>query len=363
MKFKTVREGQQAVIFNHRGEGELVVGPKRVFLLRKRFQQLEHHSASGGQYLVVQQKDGAVFHQQGPCEVFLNPLQYAGVRREEGRQLDANHVIVVYQRLPDGCVQRRLVEGPALFVPQASEWLHEFVWHGSDPKDATRQVPASRRFTELTIVPDHFYYNLDNSHDPIADIINALCADIISFTSKLSYGQFVAATSQLSAMESYPQLVQRMQRVGGRVERVVYRGYHAPPQMQAMQNMAIEARTKLRLDTEMEATRQKLIELRLTAEQARAGLKQRMVEGGQQHQHDLDRLKQDQELGHSQLQHRQTLELRALDSTATLERERAEDDEKRAYLHALTGLQVDLTRYLVKQVQPAPARQIQVTPL
>ena len=30
MKFKTVREGQQAIILNHMGEGELVVGPKRV---------------------------------------------------------------------------------------------------------------------------------------------------------------------------------------------------------------------------------------------------------------------------------------------------------------------------------------------
>ena len=30
MKFKTVREGQQAIILSHMGEGELVVGPKRV---------------------------------------------------------------------------------------------------------------------------------------------------------------------------------------------------------------------------------------------------------------------------------------------------------------------------------------------
>jgi len=30
MKFKTVLEGEQAVIFNHLGEGRLVVGPARV---------------------------------------------------------------------------------------------------------------------------------------------------------------------------------------------------------------------------------------------------------------------------------------------------------------------------------------------
>ena len=30
MKFKTILEGEQAVIFNHLGEGRLLVGPARV---------------------------------------------------------------------------------------------------------------------------------------------------------------------------------------------------------------------------------------------------------------------------------------------------------------------------------------------
>ena len=30
MKYKTIREGEQAVIYNHLGEGRLVVGPERV---------------------------------------------------------------------------------------------------------------------------------------------------------------------------------------------------------------------------------------------------------------------------------------------------------------------------------------------
>ena len=30
MKFKTVREGQQAVVYNNFGEGRLLEGPKRV---------------------------------------------------------------------------------------------------------------------------------------------------------------------------------------------------------------------------------------------------------------------------------------------------------------------------------------------
>ena len=45
MKFKTVREGQQAVILNHMGEGELVIGPKRVsscLVYADRFQYSEN---------------------------------------------------------------------------------------------------------------------------------------------------------------------------------------------------------------------------------------------------------------------------------------------------------------------------------
>ena len=38
--------------------------------------------------------------------------------------------------------------------------LHEFVWHGTDPENKTRLVPGLLRFTQLTIIPDHFYYNV-----------------------------------------------------------------------------------------------------------------------------------------------------------------------------------------------------------
>ena len=38
--------------------------------------------------------------------------------------------------------------------------LHEFVWHGTDPENKTRLVPGLSRFTQLTIIPDHFYYNV-----------------------------------------------------------------------------------------------------------------------------------------------------------------------------------------------------------
>lgn len=75
MKYKTVREGQQALIRNYLGEGRLVVGPRRVFLYRERLEFLRHYSATQTQYLVVKDKEGSIDHRVGPCELFFNPLE------------------------------------------------------------------------------------------------------------------------------------------------------------------------------------------------------------------------------------------------------------------------------------------------
>ena len=58
-----------------------------------------------------------------PCELFHNPLLYDKISVEEAIKLDANHVIIIYKRRPDTTVERRLVEGPAVIVPEAEEWL------------------------------------------------------------------------------------------------------------------------------------------------------------------------------------------------------------------------------------------------
>lgn len=40
----------------------------------------------------------------------------------DAMKLDANHMIVVYKRLKDTTVQRRIIQGPDVFVPEAEEW-------------------------------------------------------------------------------------------------------------------------------------------------------------------------------------------------------------------------------------------------
>ena len=69
----------------------------------------------------------SAFSQHRPCAMFNNPLEHQWIRKENAVKIDANHLIVVYRQLPDNSVERRIVQGPTLFVPEAGEWWVQFV--------------------------------------------------------------------------------------------------------------------------------------------------------------------------------------------------------------------------------------------
>ncbi|XP_013415569.1 uncharacterized protein LOC106177368 [Lingula anatina] len=384
MKFKTVPEGEQAVVFNHLGQGELLVGPQRIFLFRKRLQFLDLCTANQYQYLVVKDKDGRVTHRPGPCSMFCNPLEHESIYVRDGTQIDANHVVVVYKKRSDQVVERRVIDGPTVFMPEAEEWLHEFKWHGPDYSNEGRMVPGSWTFSQLPVIPDHFYYNigevrtiddtmitvklmifcelkdiikmLETTHDPMADMINGVCADVIAFAGKLTYEEFLRQTQKLSTLETFPQLLQRAERIGYDINKVVYRGYHATKQLQSMHDDAIQSRTQLRLTGEVHEQQQRLKDFVLSREQARTQQKQDMERSKQQHNQKLEELQQEHELKLTELRHQAELQKEDIESKARLEIEKAKDDHAASYLKNLQDLGVDMTRYLVSQ-QPAPIDQ------
>ncbi|KAJ8316481.1 hypothetical protein KUTeg_006495 [Tegillarca granosa] len=349
MKFKTIREGQQAVVFNHLGEGRLIVGPSRVFLFRERLQKLKHYTATQHQYLIFKDKMGVVTHKRG-------------VTIKEAIRVDANHLIVVYKRLKDNDVQRRIIQGPTVFVPEAEEWMHEFKWHGSDPSNKTRMIPASSVFKHLAIIPDQFYYNVRDVRtvDDTMITVNAVCADIIAFAGKITFDDFLKNTHKLNDLSTYPQLLQRVDRVGYTIQKVVFRGYHATDQLQAMQNNAIESRTQLRLNAEIEEKRQQLTDFKLTKEQQRTKLKQDMERGRQEHRQKMSQLKQNHQLEIQDLEHQQKLQMQTLLAEARLEHKTAENEHDVEFLKNLKALSVDLTKYLTCQQNPPISEEIQV---
>jgi hypothetical protein len=229
--FHTITEGQCVALWNPKtGKRAIVHGPKRLFLTGQRVEPLKSLVAGPTQYLVVHHRDGRIVHRRGPAMFWVDPVEHLNVKVAEAIPLDANEAIVVYRQQSDGKVDRRIVRGPELFVPEAQEWLHEFRWHGADPKDPRRKIPRGLTFTKLRVIPDQMYFDvesartaddallvvklmiffelidigvmLDQTHDVIADFINAVTADVIDFAAGRTFEQFKEHTEQLNARET-----------------------------------------------------------------------------------------------------------------------------------------------------------------
>src|SRR5262249_3710837 len=125
-------------------------------------------------------------------------------------------------------------------------------------------------------------------------------------------------------------------------------GYGAPEALQQMHDKAIEARTKLQLDRATEQQAQDLENYKLDCQITRAG--KRRTEQGTEVEHDLEmtRRRQDNELRHREAQQLQLREQRRLEAELQMEVRRRQDAHLREHVTALRELGVDLTAYLTQ---------------
>ncbi|MCU0879263.1 MAG: hypothetical protein MUF06_15880 [Pirellulaceae bacterium] len=385
--FETVRRGQRVALWNPRGEVRLVDGPRRLFLFRERVEHLRRYSAESHQYLAVRYADGRVAHLRGPADLWFDPVEHLAITVEESLPIDAHEALVVYQRQKNEVVARRILRGPAQYVPQADEWLHDFCWHGADPRRPERKIPRALSFQKLRVIPDQMYFDvhdartaddallviklmvffelsdiermLDQTHDPIADFINALSADIVDFAVSRSFEQFKEETSRLNDLAQYSNLVSRAARIGYQINKVVYRGYAASDKLQAMHDHAIEARTGLKLEAETERQAQELADLKLAREAERDEQRREMERAQTEHEVEIEKLQSTGQLARREETQKQELahqrELKAVE-IAHLE---AKNTERLRLLREMQTLDIDLTRYLVSQHQH-PDRLIRV---
>ena len=54
--------------------------------------------------------------------MFGNPLEVDCIHVKDSIKIDSNHMIIVYKKRQDNVVERRIVQGPAVFMPQPEEW-------------------------------------------------------------------------------------------------------------------------------------------------------------------------------------------------------------------------------------------------
>lgn len=378
LKFHTVRQGERVAIWNKNGQVKMMDGPKRIFLYDQVVEKLRHIAAGNDEYLAITFKNGECENIRGPKEIWFNPLEHQEIIVKKAFAIDANEAIVVYRREGEQ-VDRRVMRGPELYVPGSNEWLHQFCWHGADPKDHRRKIPGALVFNKLRVIPDQMYFDvwdvrtsddallvlglmvffeltdinrmLDQTHDPIADFINAITADVIDFAASLSFESFKEQTEKLNELDTYPQLVQRGERIGYRINKVVYRGYQANDALQAMHDHAIETRTKLHLEAETENQAQELADMKLTRELGRALQRQKMEEDELRHKNHLQAMEHEEQMRQKEAGQRHDMNARKMENEIKQEHQKALNDEQIAFLQSMQKMNIDLTRYLVAQYQ------------
>ena len=150
---RTVKEGECAAIWTASGDRKLVEGPRRVRLWFSHIRFLDRYVADEGQFLSVQYRDGRKENVRGPIARFNDPCVHQSIEVKDAYKLATNEAFVVYcekaEGAPANCepskrplvkgaaVERRIVTGPAIFVPSARDWIHQFSWHGSPGANGT----------------------------------------------------------------------------------------------------------------------------------------------------------------------------------------------------------------------------------
>jgi len=367
-----VEEGQRVLAVDAQGKAEVIEGPARVWRRGRSFRPMEHYVAHPGEFLVVRYRDGRQEHLEGPAHCWLDPREHLAVEKEEALQITAQEAVVVYSSDGD-VVTRRVARGPATFVPAPGEWLHSFSWHGSV---GGVKVPNALVFQKLYLLPDQMYHDvaevrtaddavltirlmiffrlvdiekmLENTHDPIGDFVNAATSDVVEFISQQTFEDFKKNAERMNALETYRQLTSRATRSGFAIDKIVYRGYGAPPALQKMHDQATENRTRLQLERATEQQAQELSDFKLERAHARA---------------DQERGEAERDFSHRQaLEQRQlTAGLKATAARQVAAREQAwldaeqgravragEDAREQARLAALAELGVDLTKLLTQ---------------
>jgi len=421
---RTVKEGECAAIWTPSGDRKLIEGPKRVRLWFSHVRFLDRHVADGTQYLDVQFRDGRKEHVRGPAAHFFDPCVHQVMRVADAIKLETNEALVVYderqapahvrvasskedvlaEKSQEGAtrVERRIVEGPAVWIPSATEWIHSFSWHGS-PGSGTKQgagsktgtpapgeikVPHALQFQKVRCMPDQMYASvkdvrtsddaqltvqlmifyelvhiermLDTTNDPIGDFINAASADVMGFGAAETYESFLQHTARLNDAAAFPLLASRMEACGFRLVKVVYRGYTTCQTLQEMHNTAVAERTRLRLQAHTAKEQQAAKALELHARQERSRHEQALAAAEADHELALSARKNEARRAEKDAAHEQELRHSRERAAADAEMRAKANDEELRKGGGLQSLGVDLTKYLCALEGARPHKHVRI---
>lgn len=395
----TVAQGERVQVVDSTGNARCYDGPRWLLLWRSEVQPLCKLTAERTQALRVRHHDGTVEQLPGPVQLWFEPLRHRSVELVEPVALAEGETLVVYaSEASGGEVVRRIVPGPALHLPETTEWTHRFAWTGQDPKDPhdnAKKIAGRLVFEKLRTTPQQLYFDVVDARtaddalvtckfmvfydlvdielmlrvtgDPIAELINAMAADVIEFGASRRFEGFKEQSPALNELKTYGHLARRATGIGYRVTKVVFRGYVASANLQSMHDKAIEQRTQLVLARETAEKQEELADFELQRKSQRAAVERTEEQATQQHKMKLQDAEAQAELIRAELAHASMLKQQDAAAEAELARaasahsnalqQRERDNAQQvAHMRNLAEVGVEPTRYAVADVQGRPTQ-------
>mmetsp|Transcript_17349 Transcript_17349/g.31574 ORF Transcript_17349/g.31574 Transcript_17349/m.31574 type:complete len:539 (-) Transcript_17349:253-1869(-) len=365
---RTIKAGECAAVWDSRGRHRQVMGPQVVHLWWSTIRFLDRHSATPTQYLSVLHSSGKRETIRGPAVLYENPVLHDSIEVKESIQLkSSSETLVVYTEVSVGTpveseptqvdsmagglgaehkeaeggededdmkadgkgngsvqllrtsyasgydaaqeksVSRRVLTGPAVFVPKVSEWCHEFVWSGNahnahasgsaanggngavvlpgalrfnvlETNARTWSVDATMRTSDNIPFTCQLTFNyklkslehlLASSTDPVAEFWSGLQADMCVLGDHVTSATVLAkGLNVMSTLESFPFLRERMEANGFALNAVILR--------RVIASEALERRFNAAAAEEADGARRlALAETNLKAAQAKAETEER----------------------------------------------------------------------------------------
>lgn len=248
-------------------------------------------------------------------------------------------------------VLRRIVTGPAMFVPRVGEWTHQFKWLNVDTGNREEfevlstgsrrlgiSMPVRTADGVLTTVKLSLEFEvkdvavvLKGSEDPIDALKSLLAADLAEFGSLARSTDLLSPEArncfavQLGNLATYKKMVTGASSMGLNIIGLCLQALEASRELQKQYEEAITSKARLAASRAKEEQQQELVDLRLANEKRRMESEQALATAKATHKLHLQAEARQQRFEHDKQANTQVL----------------------GFLEGLQSTGVDLTKYLV----------------
>ena len=97
-----------------------------------------------------------------PFREWFNRFEHQSIQVNKLYMLNDSQKLVIYDQSSNKSqVNRRLIQGPIVFMPKENEWIHQFKWSNEDQTNLGHITNLSNSFEILSTKPELLHYNVN----------------------------------------------------------------------------------------------------------------------------------------------------------------------------------------------------------